>query len=120
MFSLNLYVLLFYNWLIPGLGYFFVKLPIKGIIIFILIMLLYFTGFVMVDFRVVNLGFYENPFYYITKYFSLLFLIFDLTLPLELSGKISFRFFNYGVFCFVCAHTLALISGLKLRKYITK
>lgn len=120
MFSLKLYVLLFYNWLIPGLGYFFVKLPKKGVIIFVLIMLLYFTGFVLVDFRVVNLSFYENPFYYVTKYFSLVFLIFDLTLPLELSGKIDFRFFNYGVFCFISAHTLSLIAGLKLRKYVVK
>lgn len=111
-------MLLFYNWLVPGLGYFFVKLHKKGVIIFVLIMLLYFVGFVLVDFRVVNFGFYENPFYYITKYFSLLFLMLDLTLPLELSKKIDFRFFNYGVFCFVAAHTLALISGLKLRRYV--
>jgi hypothetical protein len=109
---------LFYNWLIPGLGYFPLNLKKKGIIIFGLIMFLYFLGFVLVDFRVVNFDFYENPFYYITKYFSLLFIAFDLFLPLERSGIMDFRFFNYGVFCFIAAHTLALISGVKLRNHL--
>ncbi len=118
MFQWRLYLLLFYNWLIPGLGYFPIHLRKKGIIIFLLIMLLYFAGFVMTDFRVVGFDFYENPFYYVTKYFSLLFLIFNLILPIELANKIDWRFFNYGVFCFIAAHTLALLSSLKLRKYL--
>ncbi len=81
-------------------------------------MILYIVGFVMTDFRVVGFDFSENPFYYVTKHFSLLFLILDLCLPLELGNKIDWRFFNYGVFCFIVAHTLALLSGLRLRKYI--
>ncbi|MFN7181256.1 MAG: DUF6677 family protein [Planctomycetota bacterium] len=118
MFSPKLYLLLLFNWFIPGLGYFFINLKKKGIIIFSMIMILYFVGFVMTDFRVIVFDFYENPFYYITKYFSLLFLLFNLILPIEVHHKIDWRFFNYGVFCFIAAHTLALLSGVKLRKYL--
>lgn len=113
MHYLKLFLAFILCWLIPGLGYFLVNKRVKAILLFVAIMSVVITGFILSDFRDVRIE--ENPYYYLGRFGGGLIWggmwVFLHPTP---RGLVPFQYFDIGHLYLCVAGTLNLIIALSV------
>lgn len=107
------------GWFIPGGSFWFVRRPVKAIILFGLLGFLVVTGMVLADFR--DIRFQDNPFYYLGRFGNgLIWLSCTFFMDYAPSGWVSLRYSEIGLLYICIAGVLNLVILINLINTVNK
>ena len=107
------------GWIIPGGSFWFVRRPIKALILLALLIFLLVFGMFLADFR--DIRFQDNPFYYIGRFGNgLICLSCYFFMDYTPHGLVSLRYSEFGLLYICIAGALNLVILINLLNTIDK